>query len=172
MRHRVKKSFFNRDTKHRQAMLKNSLRNLVLHGEIKTTHAKAKEFKRLADKLIARALTDSVESRRKLHQVFGKRDIVNTLVDRIAPVFKDRKSGFTRIIKIGRRRGDNVEMVKLELVVKPEILGTLKKSIEVKPAQVKKNVTLKKTKSVAKKVKTSKITKEEKIISKKKDKQK
>jgi len=139
MRHRVKKTFFNRGTNHRRAMLRNGVRNLILHGEIMTTKAKAKEFGRLADKMIFKAMENSVASRRQLHQFFGKRDIVNTLVDKVAPVFKDRKSGFTRIVKYGRRRGDNTEMFKLELVVKPENLGTFKKPVaEKKPAKPKK----------------------------------
>ena len=156
MRHRVKKSFFNRGTKHRRAMLRNGVRNLILHGEILTTKAKAKEFGRWADKMIFKALENSVVSRRQLHQFFGKRDIVNALVDEVAPIFKDRKSGFTRIVQHGRRRGDNTKMFKLELVVKPENLGTFKKPVvEKKPAKTKK-VAVKKTpkaKPVASKVK-------------------
>jgi len=170
MRHRVKKSFFNRDTKHRQAMLKNCLRNLVVWGEIKTTHAKAKEIKRLSDKIIAQALTNSVISRHKLHQIFGKRDVVNTLIDRIAPAFKGRKSGFTRIVKIGRRRGDNAELVKLELVSKPENLGSLKNPVEVQSVKAKKIVASKKVKLVAKKSAANKVVKETPAITKKKDK--
>lgn len=148
MRHRVKKSFFNRGTKHRQAMLRGGVRNLILHGKILTTSAKAKEFKRLTDKLIFKAMDDSVASRRKLHEFFGKRDIVNTLVDKVAPAFKDRQSGFTRITKYGRRRGDNTEMVELELVVKPDDLGTFKKP--VKPVAAKKPVAKKTAKPKAK----------------------
>lgn len=163
MRHRIKKSFFNRDTKHRKAMLRNGVRNLILHGEILTTKAKAKEYKRLLDKLMFKALKNSVVSRRQLHQFFGKRDIVNTLVEKIAPVFKNRKSGFTRIVKYGRRRGDNTEMVKLELVIKPENLGTFKKPVAKKPVAkkpaVKKPTQPKKTeKTVSKKAAKVKST--------------
>lgn len=156
MRHRVKKSFFNRGTKHRQAMLRGGVRNLILHGQILTTSAKAKEFKRLTDKLISKAMDDSVASRRKLHQFFGKRDIVNTLVDQVAPAFKDRKSGFTRITKHGRRRGDNTEMVKLELVVEIENLGTFKKPV------VEKKV----TKKVVKKTAVKKATPKKPVVKK------
>lgn len=167
MRHRVKKTFFNRGTKHRQAMLRGGIRNLLLHGEILTTAAKAKEYKRLLDKLISKAMDNSVASRRKLHEFFGKRDIVNTLVDEVAPVFKDRKSGFTRIIKHGRRRGDNTEMFKIELVTKPNNLGTFKKPVveEKKPAVEEKKPAPKKTKSVKKKTVTkTKATKVKKEV--------
>lgn len=138
MRHRVKKSSFNRDTKHRQAMLKNGVRNLLLHGEIKTTRAKAREYQRWTDKLIAQAKQDSLASRRALHRFFGKRDIVNTLVERIVPVFKQRQSGFTRITPAGVRRGDSTRLVKLELVAKPEQLGSFKNLTVVKKKVVKK----------------------------------
>jgi large subunit ribosomal protein L17 len=162
MRHRVNKNFFNRDTKHRKAMLRGGLRNLFLHGEIKTTEAKAKEFKRLADKIMSKALKDSVVSRRQLHQFFGKRDVVNTLVDQIAPVLKSRKSGFTRIVKHGRRRGDNTEMVKLELVEKPQNLGTFKKHVEVEPVKKEK-------KTIAKKVTKKSPPKKESVKKAKSD---
>lgn len=148
-------------------MLKNGLRNLMLHGEIKTTQAKAKEFKRLADKLINKALVDTVPSRRSLHQFFGKRDIVNSLVDRVAPAFKERKSGFTRIVKIGRRRGDNVEMVRLELINKPENLGTLKKPSAPKSTPAKKKTVAKKAKPAPKKVAKDQVVPKEKKTTKK-----
>lgn len=124
--HQVKKTTLGKDTQHRQAFLRNGLRNLITHGQIKTTKAKAKELKRWADKLIYRAQTDTPASRRQLHRFFGKRDIVNTLVERIAPLFKKRHSGFTRIKPYGIRRGDNTKLVVLELIKKPEVLGTLK----------------------------------------------
>lgn len=124
--HRVKKTTLGKDTQHRQAFLRNGLRNLVLHGQIKTTKAKAKELKRWADKLIYRAQKDTPADRRKLHRFFGKRDIVNTLVERVAPLFTERHSGFTRIKPYGIRRGDNTKLVILELIKKPKELGSLK----------------------------------------------
>ncbi len=165
MRHRVKKSFFNRGTKHRQAMLRNGIRNLILHGKISTTMAKAKEFQRLSDKIIHQALDDSVASRRKLHQFFGKRDIVNTLVEQVAPVFKKRQSGFSRIIKQGRRRGDNAQMVKLELVVKRDEVGTFKKPVVEKKKPASKKVAAKKP--VAKKSTVKKSAKTKQVTPKK-----
>ncbi len=163
MRHRVKKSFFNRGTKHRQAMLKNGIRNLIIHGEIVTTTAKAKEFKRLTDKIISKAMNDTVAVRRQLHQFFGKRDVVNVLVTEVAPILKGRNSGFTRITKHGYRRGDNSEMVKLELVAKPENLGTLKKPVVEEKKATKATKTKKATpkKTVAKKASSKKAAPKE-----------
>ncbi|NCN45442.1 MAG: 50S ribosomal protein L17 [Candidatus Pacebacteria bacterium CG10_big_fil_rev_8_21_14_0_10_36_11] len=116
MRHRQKTKQLGRDTKHRKALLRNLVRALIEQGEIVTSEAKAKETKRWADKLIGKAKTDSLATRRLLHTFFGKRDVVNTLVERIAPAMKDRISGFSSIEKLGTRRGDNADVVKLSLV--------------------------------------------------------
>ena len=109
-------------------MLTNLVRSLFEHGEIETTQAKAKEVKRWADKLIPFAQENSLSSKRKLHEFFGKRDVVNTAVKVIAPAVGDRKSGFTTIETIGTRRGDSALMSKLSLVNKPANLGSFSKS--------------------------------------------
>lgn len=133
MRHRVKIKHFNRDSKARKALFKNLVRSLIEHGYIVTTESKAKEIKRIADKIIAKAKTDSVATRRLLHKFFGRRDVVNSLVDRIAPEFKDRESGFTTLEKVGLRRGDNTKLAKLSLAKLPKRMGTLKaEKIEAK----------------------------------------
>jgi len=170
MRHRVAKKHFNRDTNNRKALLKNLLRALVEQGEIVTTTSKAKEIKRLMDKTVHRAKTDSVENRRLLHKIFGRRDVVNTLVDRIAPAMADRVSGFTTIAKEGIRRGDSAVLSKLKFIVDIDRAGSLKsgkdhtqkveKKAPTKKAAVKKEVA-KKTpakKAVVKKT-TTKATK-------------
>lgn len=126
MRHRVVSKQLNRDTKHREALLKNLLRELVEHGVIKTTRAKAKVVQPVADKIVTKAKQNSVAARRSLHQLFGKRDVVNTLVDRVAPVMSDRTSGYTRITDIGVRAGDNAHMVELAWVKQPTVVGHLR----------------------------------------------
>ncbi|HEX7017380.1 MAG TPA: hypothetical protein VF209_00525, partial [Patescibacteria group bacterium] len=78
---------------------------------------------------------NDVSARRVLHQFFGKRDVVNTIVDTIAPLF-DVNSGFTTSKSLGVRRGDNAQMVKLELIKKPATMGTFK-SPKAKPAKAK-----------------------------------
>lgn len=120
MRHRIKGNHFNRETNNRKALLMNLVRSLIEHGSITTTKAKATEVERLSNKMIAKAKNNSVETRRLLHRFFGKRDVVNTLVDTIAPLFADRKSGFITISDLGTRRGDNASLVKLSLVKVPE----------------------------------------------------
>ncbi len=157
MRHRVQKRKFNRDTNNRKALLRNLVRQLVEHGSITTSEAKAKETKRVADKLIGKAKTDNLATRRKLHTFFGKRDVVNTLIERVAPVFTKRKSGFTRIVKIGSRRGDNSPVVKLELVEQRELLHTLRNPEAKVAAKTTKSV--KTTKTIRAATKTTKTTK-------------
>lgn len=139
MRHRVADKKFNRDANARKALFNGLLRNLAEHGEVVTTVAKAKVIKRLADKLVTQAKVDTLASRRILHRVFGKRDVVNTLVERIAPALGDRNSGYTRITVLGNRRGDNTPMAKLAFVNMPENMGSLKSGKEY-PEVTKKPV--------------------------------
>lgn len=131
------------------------VRALLLNGSITTTKAKATEIGRLTDRLISKAQEDSVATRRQLHTFFGKRDVVNTLVDSIAPLFTDRKSGFSTTQEIGNRRGDNALLVKLSLLKTPENIGSFKAP---KTEQTAKTVKTAKTAEVAKSKKTVKTT--------------
>ena len=126
MRHRVKKRHFNVDTSQRHAMIRNLVRGFLEHGRMVSTRARIKETQRWVDKLIVKAKQADLQSRRVLHSFFGKRDIVNTLVDRVVPVVKDRQSGFTRMKSLGKRRGDNVEVFSLEFVDEDLQFGTFK----------------------------------------------
>lgn len=145
MRHRVATKQFNRDTKARQGLLKGLVRSLVEEGSITTTVAKAKEVRRIADKLIGKAKQDTVSTRRTLHTFFGKRDVVNTLIERVAPLFASRNSGFTRIVKLGNRRGDNTPVATLSLVVQPDQTGLKKATVKAKTAKAEKAVKAAKT---------------------------
>lgn len=126
MRHQVAGKQLGRNTKERKALLRNLLISLVTTGHMTTTITKAKVVKRLADRMIHQAQTDSLASRRLLHRFFGRRDVVNTLVERIAPANVGRTSGFTTSVLIGSRRGDNSEMMKVALISQPSKMGTLK----------------------------------------------
>lgn len=119
MRHRVNKKHLGRDTAQRKSLFKNLLRALFEHGQIETTEAKAKAIKGIADKLVSRAQSGTLPARRLIAEFFGRRSVANRLVDEVAPAMNDRKSGFTRIIRLGKRRGDDSMMVKMELVKKP-----------------------------------------------------
>jgi large subunit ribosomal protein L17 len=127
MIHRVKRKHFNRDTNHRKALLRNLVRSLVETGSVTTTDTKAKELRRLSDKLIHKAQQNTISARQLLHRFFGVKDVVNTLVDRIAPAMSDRVSGFTSLTKVGNRKGDNGKMIKVALMTMPATgLGSLK----------------------------------------------
>lgn len=136
MKHRVKAKHFNRDAKSRKALLKNLLRDLFTHGQIKTSESRVKEIKRLADKLIAKAKQNSLAARRDLHTYFGRRDVVNTLVDKIAPAVAAKQSGFSTVEKLAARRGDNTVVYKLSLLLGEVKLGSLK-AATVKEAPAK-----------------------------------
>src|SRR5260221_315631 len=116
MRHRVQDKKFNRTSNERKAFFMGLMRNLVERGAITTTMTRAKELKRLADKMVGQAKDDSVASRRLMHRTFGKRDVVNTLVEKVAPAMTDRNSGYTRIVALGSRRGDNTAMARISFV--------------------------------------------------------
>lgn len=160
MRHRLVRNHFNRNTNERKALLKSLLRNLVEQGEIVTTDGKAKEIKRLMDKLVYKAKSNTVETRRNLHKIFGRRDVVNTLVERVAPAMGDRVSGFTTISKLSSRRGDSAQMVSLKFVAEIDRVGTLKsgQTYEAKVG-VKKVAKTAKVAKVAKTVKAAKTAK-------------
>lgn len=101
---------------HRKALIRNMAGSLFKYGRIKTTKAKALELRRRAEKLITRAKEDSVHNRRIVSARLYDEGIVAKLFTDIAPRMKDRPGGYTRIIKLGERKGDAAQMVILELV--------------------------------------------------------
>ncbi|MEZ5358979.1 MAG: 50S ribosomal protein L17 [Candidatus Zixiibacteriota bacterium] len=122
MKHQVKTKKLSRTKPHREAMLANMANSLFLHHSIKTTEAKAKELRRYTDRLITIAKDNTVAARRNVFAELRDETIVKKLFDEIAPFFSDRPSGFTRVLKVGMRRGDgaSVSMVRL-LTPKPEV---------------------------------------------------
>ncbi|MEB3430070.1 50S ribosomal protein L17 [Citroniella saccharovorans] len=101
---------------HRDGMLRNQVQSLLEHGKIVTTLTRAKETRRLADKMITLGKRGDLHSRRMAYRFIYKDNIVDKLFVEIAPKYSDRNGGYTRIIKLGPRRGDSSEMVILELV--------------------------------------------------------
>ena len=120
MRHRKAGKKLNRDIKHRKALFKNLINALIIHEEIKTTEPKAKAIKGIVDKLISRGKVGTLNARRTIAAFLQQKKSVNKVVDELGPRFKDRVSGFTRIIKVGKRKGDDAMVVKMELVQKQE----------------------------------------------------
>ena len=107
---------FSRPTDQRIAMLKNLTTSLLENGRIETTVAKAKEVRSTAEKMITLGKKNTLHSRRNALTFITKEDVVKKLFDEIAPKYADRNGGYTRIVKIGSRRGDAAEMAVIELV--------------------------------------------------------
>lgn len=116
MRHRKNNVGLNRTASHRKALLANLTTALVTHKKIVTTLPKARATRRYAEKLITFARRDDVASRRQVLKKLHSRDVVKVLFEEIGPKFKDRPGGYTRIIKMDNRNGDNADMAILELV--------------------------------------------------------
>lgn len=105
-----------RPTDQRIAMLRNLTTSLLENGKIETTVTRAKELRSTADKMITLGKTNTLHSRRQALSYITKEDVVKKLFDEIAPKYADRNGGYTRIVKVGPRRGDAAEMAIIELV--------------------------------------------------------
>ncbi|MFZ5365664.1 MAG: 50S ribosomal protein L17 [Patescibacteria group bacterium] len=131
MRHRVYGKKLSKDKNARKALFKNLISSLVIHGQIRTTEARAKAIKGLVDRLISRSKQRTLQARRSVLAFLQDKNVVNKLVDEIAPKFGNRPSGFTRILRLGRRAGDQAMMVKMEFVESSE-LQPVAKPLELK----------------------------------------
>ena len=118
MRHKKKGKKLNRNTHQRKALFKRLIQSLILNEELKTTESKAKAIKGLVDKLITKAKKGGLSVRRQILAFLQNKKITAKLIDEIAPRCKSRTSGFTKIIRLGKRRGDKAMMVKMELTEK------------------------------------------------------
>ncbi len=130
---------------HERLLLANLAAALFAHKSIKTTETKAKRLRPLAERLITFAKRGDLHARRRVLSVIGDKDVVHTLFAEIAPLVADRQGGYTRITKVGNRKGDNAPMAVIELVlepVTPKAKSTKKaaapaaeKPVEEKPAE-------------------------------------
>lgn len=105
-----------RPTDHRKAMLRNLVTSLLRHGKIETTVTRAKETKRMAEKMITLAKKGDLHARRQVLAYVYDEDVVTKLFEEIGPKYKDRNGGYTRVLRVGPRRGDGAEIAILELV--------------------------------------------------------
>ena len=103
-------------TDHRMAMLKNLTTQLLAHGKIETSVAKAKEVRSMAEKMITLGKQNTLHTKRQALAFITEEDVVTKLFNEIAPKYAERNGGYTRIVKIGPRRGDACEMAFIELV--------------------------------------------------------
>ncbi|MCK9602890.1 MAG: 50S ribosomal protein L17 [Candidatus Omnitrophica bacterium] len=133
MRHAKYRIRLNRFTSWRKATLRSLARNLLIYQSIKTTSLKAKATKTVIDKLISSAKENTLAAKRQAYKILGDHKLVSLLFNDIAGRFKDKTGGFTRIIALGKRRGDNAEIVILELTeIKKKELPKHKKEKETK----------------------------------------
>jgi large subunit ribosomal protein L17 len=116
MRHNKNFNHLGRKSAHRKAMLSNLACSLILHKRITTTTAKAKALKMYVEPLITRSKDDTTHNRREVFSLLKSKTSVSELFREISPKIGDRPGGYTRILKIGSRLGDNAEMCILELV--------------------------------------------------------
>jgi large subunit ribosomal protein L17 len=122
VRHRRSGRKLGRDASHRKALYANLTSALIEHGRIKTTAAKAKEVKPVAEQMITLGRRGGVPARRQALKYLRSQDVVHKLFSDVGPRFADRPGGYSRIVRLGPRLGDAAEMVYLELVdyVPPE----------------------------------------------------
>jgi large subunit ribosomal protein L17 len=124
MRHGHGLRKLNRTTSHRLAMLRNMMNSLIAHEAIKTTLPKAKELRRVIEPMITLAKVPTVANRRLAFDRLRDRDSVVKLFNELGPRFKTRPGGYTRILKMGFRVGDNAPMAYVELVDRAEVSET------------------------------------------------
>src|ERR687883_1069273 len=116
MRHHKSGRKLGRDASHRKALYANLTASLIEHGRIKTTVAKAKEVRPVAEEMITLGRRGDVAARRHALKFLRSQDVVHKLFSDVAPRFADRPGGYSRIVKLGPRLGDSADMVYLELV--------------------------------------------------------
>ena len=120
MRHRKSGRKLGRTRAHRRAMMSNLATSLFDKERITTTLPRAKELRSFAEKLITKAKKDSLHSRRMVARVVRDKDVLFKMFDKLSPRYADRPGGYTRIYRIGYRKGDSAEMAIIELVDRPE----------------------------------------------------
>jgi len=148
MRHRKSVKKLGRTAAHRKALLANLSAALFEQKHIQTTEAKAKETRRVSERLITLAKKNTLHARRLALKRLRRKKIVNILFDKIAPFYADRAGGYTRVIKLGQRPGDGASMAVLELVGY-ETASKKKKEKEAKLEAKKKQGKREKSKGVS-----------------------
>jgi large subunit ribosomal protein L17 len=144
MRHRKKFNHLSRTSSHRKAMLANMASSLILHKRITTTTAKAKELRTFVEPIITRSKEDSTHSRRMVFRNLRDKYAVTELFREVASKVGERPGGYTRIIKLGNRQGDNADMSIIELVDFNENM-LAEKTGETKPKSSRRRRGAKKT---------------------------
>jgi large subunit ribosomal protein L17 len=130
MRHLKAGRKLNRTAAHRKMLMRNLVKALIQREQIRTTDAKAKELRRWADRMVTLGKKGTLHARRLAFAYLGSRRLVQRLFDEVTPRFQGRSGGYTRVLKIGPRRGDAAPISLVEFTVRGE--GTTKKTEETK----------------------------------------
>src|SRR5262245_5593188 len=120
MRHRARSRKFGRSSPHRLAMVRNMVTSLLEHGRVETTDAKAKEVRRIAERMITLGKRGTLHARRRALRVIRSREVASRVFGDLAERFRERPGGYTRVLKLRRRVGDAAPLSLLELVEGPE----------------------------------------------------
>ena len=116
MRHGITGRKLSRPTAHRMSMLRTAVTDLLRHETLQTTDAKAREIRRMAEKVITRGKTNTLHSRRLAAAVLRDKKVLSKLFDELGTRYEDRPGGYTRIVKLGNRKGDAAPMAIIELM--------------------------------------------------------
>jgi large subunit ribosomal protein L17 len=115
MRHRIAGRKFGLPSDQRRALLKGLVRSLIIYKRIETTETRAKDVRSIAEKMVTRAKQDTLHARRVARKYIDDESVIKELFDNVGPRFRDRPGGYTRMAKVGVRRGDGAPLVILEL---------------------------------------------------------
>jgi large subunit ribosomal protein L17 len=116
VRHRIAGRKLSRPTAHRMSLLRTAVTDLLRHETLRTTDAKAREIRRMAEKVITRGKTNTLHSRRLAAAVLRDKKVLSKLFDELGTRYEDRPGGYTRIVKLGSRKGDAAPMAIIELM--------------------------------------------------------
>lgn len=139
MRHGKKIAKLGRTASHRKAMLSNMMMSLFANERITTTQIRAKALRRTAEKVITFAKKGDLHARRQVLRVIADKQIVSKLFDELGPRYKSRNGGYTRVVKLGPRRGDGAFMSIIELVDRPGAAATEPVEEEVASAEAQES---------------------------------
>ncbi len=135
MRHLNAGRKLNRTSAHRKALMRNLVLSLIRYERLKTTDAKAKELRRWADRMVTLGKRGDLAARRRAYAFIGSHTAVKKLFDEIAPRFKERPGGYTRVVKFGVRRGDAAPISVIEFTDASESAAPRKKRRKAAPAE-------------------------------------
>lgn len=162
MRHGKKINHLSRTDSHRRSMLSNMASSLILHKRITTTLAKAKALRMYVEPLITKSKTDTTHSRRTAFSYLKDKEVVTILFREIAEKVATRPGGYTRILKLGNRLGDNASMAMIELVDYNELYTTGEAAAEKKTTR-RRGAKAKKATTAAPKAETEEVKAEEEV---------